>query len=151
MKSLPITSVQPYLPHRDKMMLIDKVLSYDAESLVATAELNDQHIFVENGHFPSWAAMELMAQSVAAWSGCHADDLGESIRLGFLLGSRHFQLHFDELSVPSKVLIKIQVSIEDSNGFGVFDTQLWQSDDNNAEIKLLAEGALNVYSPKEGG
>lgn len=149
MKLLPITAVQPFMPHRDKMMLINTVLSYDDERLVATAELNERHIFVENNHFPSWAAMELMAQSVAAWSGCLADDAGEAIRLGFLLGSRRFKLYFDELLVPSTVLIKINVSLQDSNGFGVFDTELWLSDESNAEIKLLAEGALNVYSPKE--
>ena len=151
MKSLPITSVQPYMPHRDKMMLIDTILSYDEDSLVATAELiNEQHIFVENGCFPAWAAMELLAQSVAAWSGCIAADKGAPVRLGFLLGSRKFQLYFDELPVPFKVLIKIQVSLQDSNGFGIFDTQLWLSNEDNAENQLLAEGALNVYSPKEG-
>lgn len=145
----PIDDVQALMPHSGKMMLLQQIIEYDETSLCAYAEINHKHIFVCNGYLPSWTAMELMAQGVAAWAGCIGQAAGEPVRLGFLLGTRKLVLHFDELAAPATVYVTIKASLQDSNGFGVFDSELWLCDAEKKPIQLLAEAALNVYSPKE--
>jgi predicted hotdog family 3-hydroxylacyl-ACP dehydratase len=145
----PITDVAPLLPHSGKMMLLNQISHYDQHSLVAYAVVKDGHIFVDEQGLPSWSAMELMAQGVAAWAGALGQDAGEAVRLGFLLGTRKLSLYFDYLPTPALLQIRLDASLQDSNGFGVFDSQLWLCDDEHNAIELLAEAALNVYSPKE--
>lgn len=145
----PIDDVHPLMPHGGKMMLLQQVIDYDDDSLSAYAEVTHKHIFADEGCLPSWTAMEFMAQGVAAWAGCMGQRTGEPVRLGFLLGTRKLCLHFDALALPATLYVSIKASLQDSNGFGVFDSVLWLCDEQKNPIQLLAEGALNVYSPKE--
>lgn len=145
----PIYEVAFLLPHSGKMVLLDEIVSYDAHSLTAYACVKPEQILVSEGCLPSWAAMEIMAQGVAAWAGVLSRDAGEPVRLGFLLGTRKLQLYFSALPVPAILQIKIQASLQDANGFGVFDSQLWLCEENRKPTMLLAEAALNVYSPTE--
>lgn len=145
----PVDEPELLMPHKGKMVLLDEIADYDETGLIAYAHLADGHVFVQDALFPSWAAMELMAQAVAAWSGCIGHAKGEAVRLGFLLGTRKLQLHFDALPVPAVLCIKIQLSLQDSNGFGVFAGELWLCNENKESAKLLAEANLNVYSPNE--
>ncbi|WP_218964592.1 ApeP family dehydratase [Snodgrassella alvi] len=149
MMQTPIYDVAALLPHSGKMVLLDEIAAYDEQSLTAYACVKPQQILVTDGYLPSWAAMEIMAQGVAAWAGAIAHDAGEPVRLGFLLGTRKLQLYFSTLPVPAVLQIKIQASLQDTNGFGVFDSQLWLCDENKEPDQLLAEAALNVYSPTE--
>lgn len=148
-QTLDLNHVAEFVPHSGKMVLLDKILQYDHQSLSALAYVNEQHIFVQDRQFPSWAAMELMAQGVAAWAGCLGKEQGEPVRLGFLLGTRKLVLNFDCLTVPVTLYVKIQMSIQDNNGFGVFDTSLWLCDEHQQPQQCLAQAALNVFSPKE--
>lgn len=147
--NIPIYDVASLLPHNGKMVLLNKITAYDNQSLTAYAQVTTQQILVKDGVLPSWAAMELMAQGVAAWAGVLAKDAGEEVRLGFLLGTRKLQLYFDDLPVPALLRIDIECSLQDSNGFGVFNSKLWLCGNETQQHQLLAEAALNVYSPKE--
>lgn len=146
---IPIYDVASLLPHNGKMILLNEITSYDEESLIAYAQVTLQQILVSNGIFPSWAAMEMMAQGVAAWAGILAKDAGEEVRLGFLLGTRKLQLFFDNLPVPALLRVDIKCSLQDNNGFGIFNSQLWLCDDIRKPVQLLAEAALKVYRPHE--
>ena len=69
----------------------------------------------------------------------------EPVRLGYLLGTRKLHIYTQEIPVGSKLQIKIKMSIQDNTGFGVFDSQLIDLTSG----KIILEGALNVFSPKE--
>lgn len=145
----PIFDVAKLMPHSGNMMLLDTILSYSEDCLSASILVSEQHVFVENKTLASWTALEFMAQAVAAWSGCCGQDNDEAVRLGFLLGTRKLALYFDALSVPCRLQAKIQASLQDDNGFGVFDGELWLCDESDEPTQLLAQAALNVFSPKE--
>lgn len=145
----PIYDVASLLPHSGRMVLLDEIVNYDEHSLTAYAYVKPNQILVTGECLHSWAAMEIMAQGVAAWAGALAHDAGEPVRLGFLLGTRKLQLYFSALPVPVILQIKIHASLQDTNGFGVFDSQLWLCDEARNSNQLLAEAALNVYSPTE--
>lgn len=154
MLSCPIRDVAPLLPHSGHMVLLDEVTAYDADSLSALASIGAGHALLQDdGTVPAWMAMEIMAQCVAAWEGCHAHNRGEPVRLGFLLGTRKLQLHADALPVGCQLAASAQQSIRDNNGFAVFDCRLtvlsapagWPLPPQG----LVAEAALNVFSPPD--
>lgn len=145
----PIYDVSSLLPHNGRMVLLSEIAAYDEQCLTAFAQVSTEQIMVTNNVLPSWAAMELMAQGVAAWAGVLAQDAGEKVRLGFLLGTRKLKLYFDQLPVPALLQVNIECSLQDSNGFGVFNSQLWLCNEAKQAVQLLAEAALNVYSPHE--
>ncbi|TDQ57671.1 putative hotdog family 3-hydroxylacyl-ACP dehydratase [Mesocricetibacter intestinalis] len=141
----PIESVAPLLPHRGRMILIDRVCDFGADFLLAEAHIGTDHILLRNGEFDTYAGIEIMAQGVAAWAGCQALTAGEEVRLGYLLGCRRLHIHQAKIALGTRLQVRVDLSIQDNNsGFGVFDCRL--IDAENA--KLLLEGALNVFSPK---
>ncbi|MGV6989155.1 ApeP family dehydratase [Testudinibacter sp. P80/BLE/0925] len=148
---LPITDIAKLLPHSGEMVLLDEITHYDENSLIARAEITDNHIFVQHQQLPMYIAIEIMAQGVAAWSGCHALDKNEAVRLGFLLGSRKYELFCNSLPINCKVQIKVELSLQDSNGFGVFNaTMHWIDGEKPTDLPLdglLAKATLSVYSP----
>ena len=133
----PLEPVAHLLPHSGRMVMIDRLLHYDAHSAVTESDVDARHIFAENGVLPAWAFLEIMAQAIGVLVGALAEDAGEPIRLGFLLGTR-------KLTLPATLRSEIQESTQDQSGFGVFDCRLY------CGTALLADAALNVYMPPEG-
>ncbi len=141
----PIEQVAPLLPHSGDMVLLDRISDFGEDFLIAETEIRSDNILIKHGKLATFAGIEIMAQGVAAWSGCLATLADEPVRLGYLLGTRKLHIHTQEIPVGSKLQIKIKMSIQDSTGFGVFDSQLIDLSSG----KVILEGALNVFSPKE--
>ena len=73
----PIVDVAPLLPHSGNMVLLDEILDYDDESLQGRATIREDHVFLRpEGVVPAWMAMEILAQGIAAFDGCHAAQAG---------------------------------------------------------------------------
>ena len=141
----PIEQVAPLLPHSGDMVLLDRISDFGEDFLIAETEIRADNILIKQGKLATFAGIEIMAQGVAAWSGCLATLADEPVRLGYLLGTRKLHIHTQEIPVGSKLQIKIKMSIQDSTGFGVFDSQLIDLTSG----KIILEGALNVFSPKD--
>ncbi len=141
----PIEQVAPLLPHSGDMVLLDRISDFGEDFLIAETEIRSDNILIKHGKLATFAGIEIMAQGVAAWSGCLATLADEPVRLGYLLGTRKLHIHTQEIPIGSKLQIKIKMSIHDSTGFGVFDSQLIDLTSG----KVILEGALNVFSPKE--
>ena len=154
MLSCPISDVAALLPHSGHMVLLDEVLAYDHESLQASAHIGADHVLMQpDGTVPAWMAMEIMAQCIAALDGIHAHNGGESVRLGFLLGTRKQHLFADTLPLGCELLAETRQSIRDNNGFAVFDCSLRiiaaPAGFRLPENGLVAQAALNVFSPPD--
>lgn len=154
MLSCPIKDVASLLPHSGHMVLLDEVLDYNEEYLCAGAHIGSDHALLQaDGTVPAWMAMEIMAQCIAALDGCHAQEQGVPVRLGFLLGSRKLNLFTDALPVGCCLKAEAKLSIRDDNGFAVFDCSL-SVIQAPAGYRLPANGlvvqaALNVFSPPD--
>lgn len=154
MLSCPISDVAALLPHSGHMVLLDEILAYDHESLQASAHIGADHVLMQpDGTVPAWMAMEIMAQCIAALDGIHAHNGGESVRLGFLLGTRKLHLFADTLPLGCELLAETRQSIRDNNGFAVFDCSLRiiaaPAGFRLPENGLVAQAALNVFSPPD--
>ena len=84
----PITDIAPLVPHSGKMIMLDKILDFGTDFLIAEMEVRPDNLFLQGERLPSFLGAEIMAQGVAAWDGCKCAQLGKPIGLGDWLGSR---------------------------------------------------------------
>ncbi|HBO37531.1 MAG TPA: dehydratase [Pasteurellaceae bacterium] len=141
----PITHLAPLLPQSGKMILIDRITDFGNDYLIAESKVEADNILIKHGKLMTFSGIEIMAQGVAAWSGCMDVLANQPTRLGYLLGTRKLHIYSQEIPIGTKLQIKIKMSIQDITGFGVFDCQLLDL----ATEQVILEGALNVFSPKE--
>lgn len=83
------------LPHAGKMILLDALIEAEGERIACRRTVRTAGLFEDACGLPAWAGVELMAQAVAAWSGWLARRTREPVRLGFLLGTRHYRCDVD--------------------------------------------------------
>lgn len=131
--------VAELLPHDGQMVLLDKVLDYDQESLMAEVVVRDDGLFAEGNQVPAWIGIEYMAQTVAAHGGVMCHLAGRPIMLGFLLGTRRYNSNVSSFKVGTRLMIKVTRIIEDQ-GLGVFDCHI-SAEGINVSAKV------NVYQP----
>jgi len=105
--------IQDYLPHKDSMLLLDRIVEYDidAYTLVSEVDADEDNLFFrsEMGGIPAWTGFEYMAQSIAALSGVNARErLGTEPKIGFIMSIRGFKT--DIPSYPAGKTLRIAVS-----------------------------------------
>nr|WP_305119400.1 3-hydroxylacyl-ACP dehydratase [Stutzerimonas decontaminans] len=125
------------------MILLDAVERFDEDSVDAHLLVRaDGLLSAADGSLPAWVGVEIMAQSVAAFAGCHARQAGEPVALGFLLGTRNYQCNVETFPVGARLRVRATRSLQDDNGMGVFECHL----DGPG---IHAEARLNVFRPPE--
>ena len=82
------------IPHREPMLLIDRVVHVAAESAVAEVEIHSQASFFESGKgVPAWIGLEYMGQTAALIAGHQLRKGLTQPHLGFLLGTRQYVMN----------------------------------------------------------
>lgn len=137
-----MTPVADLLPHAGDMVLLDTVVEAEAERIVCLRRVRDQGLFEDAGGLPAWAGVELMAQAVAAWAGWQARSEGRPVRLGFLLGTRHYRCDVDAFPPGTELRVEAVRSFHDDVGMGVFACRIDAAHGH-------AEAMLNVFSPPD--
>lgn len=131
------------LPHAGDMILLDRILSFDEEQIHTRLTVKSDGLFsLPDGSLPAWVGIELMAQSVAAFAGCHARLKGKPVELGFLLGTRKFECNVEAFPAGSELTIHGIRSLEDDNGMGVFECHIHGPG-------IEASARLNVFRPPQ--
>jgi len=131
------------LPHAGDMVLLDGVERFDDDSVETVLQVRaDGLLSAADGSLPAWVGVEIMAQSVAAFAGCHARQAGQPVELGFLLGTRSYQCNVEAFPAGADLRVRAHRSLQDDNGMGVFECHL----DGPG---IHAEARLNVFRPPE--
>ena len=60
-----------------------------------------------------------------------------------VIGVRDFEIYKNSLNIGDEVVIKSAVSIQDENGFSVWQSEIWLKDE------LVAKATLSVLSPSK--
>lgn len=137
---IDFSNVASLLPHTGAMVLLDKVVDYDGESLSAELTVRNDGLLGDKAGVPAWAGIEYMAQAIGAYAGIKAILAGEPIRLGYLLGTRRYSSNVAGFAVGTALTVKVTNIMQDEL-LGVFDCQI------KAEgVEISAN--LNVYQPK---
>ncbi len=71
------------LPQKSRMALIDRLISLDKECALGEAEIDETNLFFDEelGGVPSWIALEMIAQTVAASAAVMAEKTTEGMVL----------------------------------------------------------------------
>jgi predicted hotdog family 3-hydroxylacyl-ACP dehydratase len=136
--------VENWIPHRDAMRLIDRVLRVDADIAVAEVDVPFDGLFVRDGVVPSWIGIEYMAQAVAAWAGARQRTQGGAPRAGLLLGTRRYEAHCDGFPCGALLRVEARCELMADNGLGQFDCSI------ALDGTELATARISVFDPPEG-
>ena len=125
-------------------MLIDRVLSYNEESIVTELDVSPRLPFITGNRAPAFLVIEIMAQSIAAWSGICRNTPGEIQPIGYLLGTRKFQSSQNYFEFGSTLTVRADQVLE-NNGLAQFKCVLDVLFEGVLSLSV-AEANISVYS-----
>lgn len=131
--------IKPFLPHRDAMCLLHRLVKVEDESLVAEADIRDDNIFLSPTGIGAWVGIEYMAQAVAAWSGYYACQKGLEPQIGYLLGTRAYHCDRSNFNLGECLRISVTRDMQMANGLSRFDCVI------EINGSAVANAALNLY------
>ncbi|MGR8981509.1 MAG: ApeP family dehydratase [Gammaproteobacteria bacterium] len=140
MKPWQSFAVDELVPHAGTMLLLERVLEFEPESMVAEVIVRADGLFDDGHTVPVWLGIEYMAQTVAALGGMKRKLADQPINLGFLLGTRRYECNVDAFAVGTVLTVSVIRLIQDQ-GLGVFDCQITGEG-------VMASAQLNVYQPE---
>ncbi|RXZ37095.1 3-hydroxylacyl-ACP dehydratase [Oxalobacteraceae bacterium CAVE-383] len=149
----PVASL---VPHSASMLLLDRVVDADADSLQAEVDITATALFCGEDGVGSWIGIEYMAQAVAAFAGVQAmqqarkqglQDGGAHEqaprKIGFLLGSRRYTASRGHFAPGSTLRIHVQRLLQADNGLGSFDCSIAEGGER------IASATLTVFQPPD--
>ena len=125
------------------MLLIDRALEANDDTITASAVVHADTIFVENGRLPAHALLEYMAQTMGLWACWQAKQAGLPPPVGFLLGTRSLTLAVDSVSVGSDLALRATRIYISDEGLAQFDCE------TRLNGELIACAKINAFQPKD--
>jgi predicted hotdog family 3-hydroxylacyl-ACP dehydratase len=130
------------LPHAAPMLFLDEAVQYDDNSLTAAVAVKNLQAFLSGGVLPSYFGIELMAQTCGAYVGAHAMAQKQPVKIGYLLGTRHYETRVAAFQPDERLMMTATVVFREDN-MGVFDCRIESNGD------CVATARLNVYEPQD--
>jgi predicted hotdog family 3-hydroxylacyl-ACP dehydratase len=138
---MAIPDIRSLVPHAGPMVLLDRVVSVDENSLLAEVCIRSDSLFCSGGGVGAWVGIEYMAQAIAAWAGYTAQLRGEPPKLGFLLGTRRYECRRPIFVLGSLLRVHVLRVFQNENGLGSFECAI----DN--EEGRVATATVTVFQP----
>lgn len=129
----PPPPIEELLPHRYGMLLVERVIAWDAASATVSASPSSEGWYAEAGGMPSRLGIELMAQAIAAHVSIVAWSKGEPPKKGVLLGARAYRATQPYFAVGSELIVKATRAFSDDSGMGAYDCTI----ENRAKARIL--------------
>jgi len=134
MKPPPIEEI---LPHRHGMLLVERIVSWDAARATVSASPSAAGWYAEAGGMPSRIGIELMAQAIATHVGVTAWERGEPPKKGVLLGARSYRATQPYFAAGSKLTIDAVKAFSDESGMGAYDATIALDGAEVARARIL--------------
>ena len=77
---MEMPDIRSLVPHSGTMVLLDRVISADENTLCAEVVIRPDSLFYADGGVGAWVGIEYMAQAIGAYAGYRARLRGEFIR-----------------------------------------------------------------------
>ena len=133
--------IERLLPHSGQMVFIHRVVQYGDISVTTEVDTDKLTLLHTEKGIPSYAGIELMAQSVAVWSGLIRQADNQPPQPGFLLGTRKYECQIPYFELGSTLRIHAE-EVVNNEGLAVFQCILAGDDEDYA----FAEARISVYS-----
>jgi predicted hotdog family 3-hydroxylacyl-ACP dehydratase len=141
---MEIPAVCALLPHSGPMVLLDRVVAVDEESLSAEVTIKLGDMFCDSAGVGAWVGIEYMAQAIGAYAGYVARLCGAPIRLGFLLGTRRYDCNRPRFSVGSVLRVSVKRTFQGENGLASFECEI-----EDVAHGPAAKATLTVFQPPD--
>jgi predicted hotdog family 3-hydroxylacyl-ACP dehydratase len=138
---MEMPDIRSLVPHTGAMLLLDRVLAVDADSLCAEVAIRADSLFCADGGVGSWIGIEYMAQAIAAHAGHLARLRGQPVTIGFLLGSRRYDCARPAFAVGSVLRVFVRCLLLADNGLGSYECRI--EDDHG----IVATATVSVFQP----
>ena len=113
------------LTHRPPMLLLDAIQELNSRHCRAVKVVDPDDWYAQSdGSMPGWFGIELMAQTVAAWSGHEKYSDGGQPRPGYLLGTRRYKSRSSSFPPGTMLEIEVRQEFRDSSGLGAFECKI---------------------------
>ena len=107
--------VSELVPHKDKMLLLDRVNYHDLNEIVIETEVDihkDCMFFKEDLQgVPSYVAFEYMAQSISALSGIYGRTKGDKPKVGFIMSVSGFKADIPVFKDGETVVVTVHETV----------------------------------------
>lgn len=138
----PIASL---VPHSGNMVLLDRVISADQETLCAQVTIQANTLFCNGLEVGAWVGIEYMAQAIAAHAGYLAGLRGDPVKVGFLLGARRYECSQPSFVLGSVLHVHVQRALQGENGLGAFECKICLASDVTGTA--VANATITVFQP----
>src|SRR5262245_24932646 len=146
-----MTDIRSLLPHAGSMVLLDRVISVDEDSLLAEVCIRSDSLFCNGSGVGAWVGIEYMAQAIGAWAGYTAQLRGEPVKLGFLLGTRRYECRHPLFVLGSVLRVHAQRLFQSENGLGSFECTIDNEEGRVATATVTVFQPTNVDDFVQGG
>jgi predicted hotdog family 3-hydroxylacyl-ACP dehydratase len=138
------------VPHSGTMMLLDRVIQADHESLCAEITVDANTVFFDGNGVGAWIGVEYMAQAIAAHAGYLAGLRGDPVKIGFLLGARRYECSRASFPLGSILHVHVRRTLQGENGLGAFDCRIEVNNEvnNEATSSTAATATITVFQPE---
>ena len=149
MNTADLPPVSELIPHRGRVLLLDRVLTHDVESTTARVVVNRQAWLRRvDGSVDGWVAVEYMAQCAATHEGIRALLERRPPVRGSLAGATGVRLHRALFEANEKLRIHAR-RLRGRPGLGMISHLCSVHEDvESGDGQLLAEGRLSIAIPK---
>ena len=131
------------VPHRPPLLLIGRVIAVDAAGCTTLTRVDPEAWYADaQGAMPGWFGLELMAQSVAAFSGHQRRLDAAAPRDGYLVGTRTYECRVAAFPAGACLEVRVRPQFADPSGLSAFECEL------RGDGELLAQAVLKVFEPR---
>jgi predicted hotdog family 3-hydroxylacyl-ACP dehydratase len=132
------------LPHGPAMILLDRLVEYDADSLTCELTIRPDSMFIDGTHgVPAWVGIEYMAQALGAFTGIARLQAGRPVQMELLLGTRSYDCTRPYFAVGSRLQVCVKLLFWDPDGVCAFACEVREG------AAVLATSELKGYEPDD--
>lgn len=144
LRSGPLYTLTDVLPHRPGMLLLDRMVAYDAESLTCELTIRPDSVFNDgNNGVPAWVGIEYMAQTLGAYTGISRLQAGKKVQVELLLGTRSYDCSMPYFPVGSCLQVRVKLLFWDPDGVCAFACEIREG------VTVLATSEVKGYEPDD--
>lgn len=138
--------IEALLPHARPMILIDRVLDFDPKFIEAELTVRPEMPFFEAGKgIAAHIGLEWMAQACAAYVGLEALLADQTVRIGFLLGTRNFAAKIPWFAAGETLRVRADLVFRDGET-GVFDCAIHRDALAAVRAQLTLHQPMDIHA-----
>lgn len=147
----PFPPVADLLPHEPPMIVVDEILDAGDGWLESVTTVTPEHVLFDRAEnaLPGWALIELMAQTIALYAGLDAATRNEPVCVGYLLGTRRFELRRTRFAPGEVLRVRAEREFDDPAGVSAF--RCVTTDITGDTETVVVQARINVYQDSKGG